>query len=845
MRRPRDRTTVLYELFPSRWDDDPVSRARTVFAGLAGVQDFTLEWTATASGLRFYARAADNAAAAAVLGQVQAAYPQVDFEEVPIERRSHLDPLHVAGHEIASFVELRLDRDAALPLDTDARHGEPLTGVLAAAVAAIRGDVRVVGQVVVGHPPSPSWATRVQARASRSSERLQGERRETGTASLLPLVALAGVGAAGMRGYGWYQSGDYLPLLVAGSAVAAGLPIGALAWSRVIRGREPLSAALAEQKLAFPAFTARLRLIAIGPSDRAGIFEDVRHRVSAAYAAFDHPSGNRLRPSRARRHGSPLDTPGGRFRRSALLNAAELAALWHLPDLNSGLPVATKPGGRRFLPADAATSRGSRVGKSRHHGQNVPVHLPHGALYRNHLVVAKTRRGKSTLLQHIAAHLMQEIASRRERLLLVVIDPHQDLAESVLSVVPPGIEDRTAYLDLTDRRRPVGLNLLDVALFPNRDRTTENIVAMLHRLWPDNWGPRMEGALRAALLCLHQANQIRRREEQYTLLDVVPLLMSPDFRERVMSQVPDQTLWSWWRNNYDNLGRAFQLQVATPVTTKVGRFEVTEAARLTLGQPQSTINPRTLLRDGGVLVVNTAVGLLGEGGSALIGATLLNLLGLIVEDQIDLPAGERSRMVALIDESSTLGGADYPRMMSELGKYGASFVLVTQSLARLDAIDRELRPTVFANLDSLTVFQVSAEDARYLAPELGHDLEVSDLVSLDDYECYARWSSGGQRHDAFSLRLDPPAPLDSSRIAAIAAESATRFGRPREEVARHVDAVLAVRALATGKQVQPEVAEVLTASLPNAPGQQLQLTGLQDPPSKRRNEHRSRRGANT
>jgi len=405
---------------------------------------------------------------------------------------------------------------------------------------------------------------------------------------------------------------------------------------------------------------------------------------------------------------------------------------------------------------------------------------------------------------------MQEIASRRERLLLVVIDPHQDLAESVLSVVPPGLEDRTAYLNLTDRRQPVGLNLLDVTLFPNRDRTAENIVAMLHRLWPDNWGPRMEGALRAALLCLHQANQVRRRQEQYTLLDVVPLLTSPDFRERVMSQVPDQTLWSWWRSNYDNLGRAFQIQVATPVTTKVGRFEVTEAARLTLGQPQSTINPRTLLRDGGVLVVNTAVGLLGEGGSALIGATLLNLLGLIVEDQIDLPAGERSRMVALIDESSTLGGADYPRMMSELGKYGASFVLVTQSLARLDAIDRELRPTIFANLDSLTVFQVSAEDARYLAPELGHDLEVDDLVSLDDYECYARWSSGGHRHPALSLRLDPPAPLDPSRIAAIAAESATRFGRPREEVARQVDQILAARALGTGKQVPPEVAEVLT-----------------------------------
>src|SRR5690606_18485198 len=148
--------------------------------------------------------------------------------------------------------------------------------------------------------------------------------------------------------------------------------------------------------------------------------EDIRDRFSAAYEAFDHSAGDRLRTGRSKKHHSPLDTSGGTFRGGAVLNAAELAALWHLPDLTSGLPVATQPGRRRLLPADRATGRGSRVGMSRHHGQSVPVHLPHGALYRNHLVVAKTRRGKSTLLQHVAGHLMQEIASRRERLLLVV-----------------------------------------------------------------------------------------------------------------------------------------------------------------------------------------------------------------------------------------------------------------------------------------------------------------------------------------------------------------------------------------------------------------------------------------
>lgn len=119
----------------------------------------------------------------------------------------------------------------------------------------------------------------------------------------------------------------------------------------------------------------------------------------------------------------------------------------------------------------------------------------------------------------------------------------------------------------------------------------------MNRLWPQNWGPRMEGALRAALFCLHEANSARAREQQYTLLDVLPMLTSADFREEVLKQVPDRALWVWWRDNYDRISRAFQQQTANPVTTKIGRFIVTETARLALGQSRSTIYPRALLRE--------------------------------------------------------------------------------------------------------------------------------------------------------------------------------------------------------------------------------------------------------
>ncbi|MCA9851837.1 MAG: type IV secretion system DNA-binding domain-containing protein, partial [Dehalococcoidia bacterium] len=411
-------------------------------------------------------------------------------------------------------------------------------------------------------------------------------------------------------------------------------------------------------------------------------------------------------------------------------------------------------------------------------------------LARNHLVVAKTRRGKSTLLRHIAAGVMERMAAGEDDAALVVVDPHQDLAEAVLASVPDVIADRTVYLDFARAEHPIGLNLLDVTLFSDRDRTVEGIVTMMSRLWPSNWGPRMEGALRAALASLHEVNRGRAREKQYTLLDVAPFLTNSHLRSALLRRIDDPAVKAWWRDNYAFPGQALQQQIATPVTSKIGRFLLTEASRLVFGQPVSTFNPRDILRHGGVLVINTSVGTLGEGASALVGATALNLLALLVEEQVGLPPEERRRVIQLIDESSTLGAVDYPRALSELGKYGASYTLVTQSLAKLDAVDRDLAPTILANCDGLTAFQCSADDARRLIPELGGGLEVEDLVSLDDYTCYARWYDGFARPPAFTLGVAPPPPLDRARATAIAQRSAARFGRPRETVAREVQLML-------------------------------------------------------
>jgi hypothetical protein len=792
-------TPVLIEVTPSRWDDEPVERARAMLGALVGIGGVSLEWVAENGQVRFLVRAEQARAMARVRTQLQTHFPQALIQEVDTGRAPDRDPLWQGPGEQCAARELRLTRPPALPLRALAaprgprereHHDVPLDGMLTAAVRAGAGQ-RVVGQVVLNAAPA-GWSSRLAAR--RDADQARRPSSGAGPASLatsmeiVPLLLLLALAALGFRALTWYRAGASLPLVLLGAGIAAGLPLLALVAAWVMRTRDAHPAAeQAREKLAGAALAVHLRVVALGRGDADTLGALVEGVVEAACAA-DHPAGNALHARLWRGNPARLTVPHGPLRGRDILSAAERAGLWLLPQVAT--PALTPARWRRLLPPPAAVGHGARVGTADHQGLARPVHLPPALLGRNHLIVAKTRRGKSTLLLHLARHLMERTAAGRERLALAVIDPHQDLAEAVLGAVPPGLEDRIVYLNLADQERPVGINLLDPALFPGRDRTAENVVTMLHCLWPDNWGPRMEGALRASTLALHEANQRRAPTDRYTLLDVLPLLTSPVFRAEVRAQLRDPALHVWWEETYERLPRLLQQQTANPITTKIGRFLVGEASRFALGQARSTFDPRALLREGGMLVVNSAVGSLGEGGAALLGATVLNLLGLVVEEQVALPPARRARLVVLVDESSTLGAADYPRMLSELGKYGASFVLVTQSLAKLDALDRQLRPTILANIDALTVFQVSADDARVLTPELGPELASEDLTDLDDYTCYARWWEAGRRLPAFSFQVDPPPAHDEVRAHAVARRSAARYGRPRAEVEQEIGEVV-------------------------------------------------------
>ncbi len=218
----RKSTPVLVEVIPSRWDDEPIARARSALMGLTALGGLlSLEFAATSDAVRFYVRTSSRQLGDRAQAQLGAAYPQAGFREVSIQNHPDLDPMFSSPSERVTGAVLRLERGASLPIRSDWRHErDPFSGPLAAAAGLGDGE-RVVSQLALSTAPF-AWGDRLRSRLIVSEERSWRAREASPVQEVVPFLALFGLGAIGLQAYDWYRDGQIAYLAVAGAAAAEG-----------------------------------------------------------------------------------------------------------------------------------------------------------------------------------------------------------------------------------------------------------------------------------------------------------------------------------------------------------------------------------------------------------------------------------------------------------------------------------------------------------------------------------------------------------------------------------------------------------------------------------------------
>ncbi|GER88955.1 hypothetical protein KDW_31170 [Dictyobacter vulcani] len=437
-----------------------------------------------------------------------------------------------------------------------------------------------------------------------------------------------------------------------------------------------------------------------------------------------------------------------------LMSVDTLASLWHLPAPETLSELASmEQTAVRTLPLPVALihqqQQGIPIGLAEHAGHCHAVTIPQEVLNSHLFIGGKSGEGKSTCLEYLAREAMEQGG-------LVVIDPHGDLVDHILALVPEHRSQDVVLVDLSNDDHVIGLNPLDAALGRGRDKAVSDLLKTLAHIWAASWGSRMETAFAYALRTLFEVNRIHvaqgEPQRQYTLLDVMLVLTDESFCHALLDQIEDPFILRWWHLYYDPLNAQMQRDRSDPVLSKVAKFESLIARRI-VGQAISTINFTECIEQEKIVLVKLAKGVVGEDVARLLGATLLGLLQITLEEQGNRVETQRKRLRIIIDEFQTLQGVDWGAL-AELRKYGAAFYLATQSLEYLSDMDASLLHVVLANVKQYIVFHMSAQDALTIHSELG--VEAEDIVNLDRYMCYVKLLYQQHRQPTFSMRLLPP-----------------------------------------------------------------------------------------
>ena len=129
---------------------------------------------------------------------------------------------------------------------------------------------------------------------------------------------------------------------------------------------------------------------------------------------------------------------------------------------------------------------------------------------------------------------------------------------------------------------------------------------------------------------------------------------------------------------------------------------------------------------------------------------------------------EKQSGALVVDEMQSMPSVDYESTLSDLGKFGASFILAIHSLVKLDYLSRTIRDTILANVGCLAVFQMAGPDARQLVRELYKNrMSEDDISSPPVHHCWVRATVGTDRMPAFSMMVRKPEPGDSETAVCI------------------------------------------------------------------------------
>lgn len=358
-------------------------------------------------------------------------------------------------------------------------------------------------------------------------------------------------------------------------------------------------------------------------------------------------------------------------------------------------------------------------------------------------VIGKTGMGKSTLLENMA---VQDIQSGEG---LCFIDPHGKTAELLLNYIPESRIKDLLYFAPFDIEHPISFNVMEDVGFDKRHLVVSGLMATFKKIWEDAWSARMEYILSNTLLALLEYPGA-------TLLSVNKMYSDKIFRKKVVDNVKDPSVKSFWVDEFAKYTEKFAAEATPAIQNKIGQFTANPIIRNIIGQPKSSFDIRKMMDERKILIVNLSKGRVGESNANLLGAMLITKIYLGAMSRADVSDKVMKTLpnfYLYVDEFQSFANESFADILSEARKYKLNLTIAHQYIEQMS---EEVRAAVFGNVGTMIVFRVGAYDAEVLEKEFMPQFTAEDIVNLGMFQTYLRLMIDGMGSQPFSATSLPP-----------------------------------------------------------------------------------------
>jgi len=460
-------------------------------------------------------------------------------------------------------------------------------------------------------------------------------------------------------------------------------------------------------------------------------------------------------------------SPGSPYNPNPIVSASEITDLFHFPYLDTNKTEDMEKVLSPVLPTPLMVKNTKdfdvAFATNNYSGQTIPIGLTDDERSRHMYIVGQTGSGKSTILFHSAKDDIQKGRG------VCVVDPHGDLVEDLLQIIPEERINDVVYINPIDIAFPIRMNLLELTpgltadeLELEKEIVAESAISILRRIFFQNSNTnahKIEYILRNAIYTAFYT-------KDQTIFTVYKLLTDETYRNTILKTVPDENIKNFWKNEFGKAGDWQVFKMISGVTAKVGRFQFSPITRRMLEEGHSSINFDELLDEKKIILCNLSEGQLGEDNSYLLGTTIIGKIHLSMLKRARRNIAYREPFYLYVDEFQNFATDHFTKLLSGGRKYGLRVTVAEQSTTQQS--NRSIVNVILANVGTVLCFKTASPvDEDLLLPQFSPQVGKGDILNLPRHNFYMKLGSKEPQEQFSGTTYPVEVPTNTEKVTKI------------------------------------------------------------------------------